>query len=477
MQRGLRKICPAEAGHVRFVALLLAALSLLSAGAAWAQTEIPKKRRPVAAVELPSPTPNDEIKSIKSYGYGSTGSPAAAPDRPSGSANGQLLASQARPLPPPSATGLQLTVRSDLSAVSVALTRFVEVQVFTLANPYRVVIDMADVRFELPARLSQHAGGHVRAIRYGLIAPGRSRIVIETTGPVLVEHRYQSQTNNASPPILNVSLRTATDEQFMASMETARAVNPTTFVPPAAPIVPEGKTGRPVIVLDPGHGGIDGGAVGAANTVEKEIVLAVALKVRDELRRRNRYEIVMTRSDDRFVSLDQRVAISQRANADLFLSLHADAVPDPAFADQARGATLYTLSEQASSRAAQELADRENAADVRAGFSFEPDLNPQVTSILHDLALRETRNFSIQASKLLERRLGERNFLSRDPSRSAAFRVLRQPEVPSVLIELGFLTNEVDAKLMQTEDWQRRVASTLANGIDAFFSTRRRANP
>jgi N-acetylmuramoyl-L-alanine amidase len=252
-------------------------------------------------------------------------------------------------------------------------------------------------------------------------------------------------------------------------------------VPIQAGVGPGGvKVGRvrPLIVIDPGHGGIDPGAVSAGTggqpVLEKVVVLAVAKLLAAALIASGRYEVVMTRSGDTFVPLDQRAAQSRRLGADLFISIHADSVSANSRAQDVRGATVYTLSDQASDDQARQLADKENAADQTAGLPAAATLDQdQVRSILIDLMRRETSEFSTAFRRIVTAELAQRIAMAREPQRAAAFRVLKQTEVPAVLIELGYMTNAQDQKLLQSSAWQSQVAGALARSVESFFVTRK----
>jgi N-acetylmuramoyl-L-alanine amidase len=247
----------------------------------------------------------------------------------------------------------------------------------------------------------------------------------------------------------------------------------------AAPnlVKPAGRT-RQVIVIDPGHGGVDPGAVGPSiagqpPVLEKTVVLAVSKLLAATLLARGRYEVVLTRSGDTFVPLEQRAAQSRRLGADLFISIHADSVAANANAQGVRGATVYTLSDEASDGQARRLADKENAADQAGGLPIAAKLdNDQVRNILVDLMRRETSEFSAEFRSTVVAELSRRIAMARDPQRAAAFKVLKQTEVPAVLIELGYMSNAQDQKLLQSAAWQSQVAGSIAAAIDDFFTRR-----
>ena len=228
---------------------------------------------------------------------------------------------------------------------------------------------------------------------------------------------------------------------------------------------------RPVIVIDPGHGGVDAGAVGVSNIYEKQITLAVARRLQAVLQRSKRYVVRLTRSKDTFVSLDDRVGFSHKQRANLFISIHADAIANKAVAGKVRGATIYTLSERASDAQARALAIKENAVDALAGIQVRRDKKDrQVQTILLDLLKRETANFSTKFSNLLLSRFKGRIPLHGTAQKAAAFHVLKQTDTPSVLIELGYMSNRQDERMLASGKWQDRFARSIARAVDLFFA-------
>jgi N-acetylmuramoyl-L-alanine amidase len=221
-------------------------------------------------------------------------------------------------------------------------------------------------------------------------------------------------------------------------------------------------------VLDPGHGGIDTGTRAPSGELEKDIVLDFAQRLRDRIEKSGKYRVLMTRTDDTYVPLAERVRIARNAGASLFVSIHADSLPHKE--GDAQGATIYTLSETASDPQAAQLADQENRSDVIAGVDLktEPD---DVAGILIDLAQRETKTFSVQFAHNLAGEMKEATRLHKDPVKSAGFRVLRAPDVPSVLVELGYVSNKQDLESLLSDSWRDRTATSIAQAVDGFFSS------
>jgi N-acetylmuramoyl-L-alanine amidase len=352
------------------------------------------------------------------------------------------------------------------------LTRSIDLAAFTLADPYRVVIDVPQLVFRLPAKAGESGRGLVKAFRFGLVMQGGSRIVIDVTGPVRVDKAFVLDSVEGQPARLVVDLVAVDRDSFLRNLAIENQARRASTAAPRAEREPAAKNTdpRPLVVLDPGHGGLDSGTIApSTGDNEKTIVLDFALKLRDKLEKTGKYRVAMTRSDDHFVPLADRVRFARTNQAALLISIHTDAL---AHRDtKGHGATVYTLSENASDAEAARLADAENRADLIAGvdLSAEPD---DVTDILIDLAQRETKTFSVQFARGLVSEFRTSARLNERPLKSAGFRVLTAPDVPSVLIELGFVTNPQDLKLLTSDAWRARVADSMLHAIHTFFATR-----
>jgi N-acetylmuramoyl-L-alanine amidase len=347
------------------------------------------------------------------------------------------------------------------------LSEKVDIATFTLADPYRLVVDLPQVAFQLPAKTGDNGRGLIKAFRYGLVMQGGSRIVMDLKGPARVEKAFVLPPAEGQPARLVIDLAVTDREAFLRNMSLDR--RPAQHSQPrlALPAVPDDP--RPLVVIDPGHGGIDTGTKAASGEQEKIIVLQFAMTLRDKLERSGKYRVAMTRQDDSFVALSERVKFARSLKASLFVSIHADYLPRKE--GEAQGATVYTLSENASDSEAARLAEAENKADVIAGVDLTAESNA-VADILIDLAQRETKAFSHQFAKTLLTELKTATKLHKIPNKSAGFLVLRSPDVPSVLLELGYVSTKDDLKQLTSAAWRERTADATMRAIDSFLAPR-----
>ncbi|MBO0751614.1 MAG: N-acetylmuramoyl-L-alanine amidase [Bradyrhizobiaceae bacterium] len=373
------------------------------------------------------------------------------------------------------ATGARLSGDDKQARLTIDLSRKIDMRAFTLAQPYRVVIEIPKVTFDLPPNAGEQGKGMIKAFRYGLVKSAGSRIVVDLTGPARVTRAIVLDPANGQPAQMVLDMVAVDRETFLRAAaidnHLPRAAPTPLPQPPAAPAGREATpTGdpRPIVVIDPGHGGIDPGTrAKQGGEVEKNVTLEFAAMLRSKLEATGRYRVMMTRSDDTFVELSERVAIARQQRAQLLISIHCDAL---ARGDgEAHGATVYTLSDQASDAEAQRLADDENRSDVIGGVDLPDD---ETADILIDLAQRETKAFSAIFARNVAKEMATTARMHKHPLRSAGFRVLKAPDVPSVLIELGYLSDSHDLKQLVSETWRAHTADAIAHAVQAYFTTR-----
>ncbi len=349
------------------------------------------------------------------------------------------------------------------------LTSSVAAHVWPIANPARIIVDLPEVSFQMDPSANRGAGSKlIRAYRFGQFAPGRSRVVIDLAAPASAV-RVESQPAPSGARLI-VELAPTSAARFTADAQAAGAIPATkASTPPPAPIglAPLAPTEKPVVMIDPGHGGVDQGAVARNGTEEKMIVLAFARALRDKIEAGGRLHAVLTRDDDIFLPLAERVALAHRANAALFLSIHADTLAAP----HVEGATVYTVSAAASDAEAARTAEHENNADQAAGLET-PAAEGEIGDILFDLTRRETHAFSRQFSHSLVTRWKEAGSLNKNPTRSAGFVVLKAHDIPSALLELGYVSSARDLARLTSPDWRDRAAGKTAEAIETFFAAR-----
>jgi N-acetylmuramoyl-L-alanine amidase len=353
------------------------------------------------------------------------------------------------------------------------LDKTIKFRAFALADPYRVVVDISQVSFQLAAGTGTAGRGLIKAFRYGLVMPGGSRIVFDLTGPARIANSYVLDAANGQPPRLVLELEQVDRTTFVQSLaaEGRPELRPAIAdaKDTAAAATPASGDLRPVVVIDPGHGGIDNGTQSSGES-EKNLVLGFALALRDRIEKKGKYRVVMTRTDDTFIPLADRVRIARNQSAALFVSIHADALPRSE--GDAQGATIYTLSDRASDTEAERLAEAENKADAIGGVNLTEEPT-EVADILIDLAQRETRTFSNRFARLLMGEMKKSTVrMYKHPLKSAGFKVLKAPDVPSVLIELGYVSNKGDLEHLVSESWRFRTVGSMAQAIDAFFAKR-----
>ncbi len=364
----------------------------------------------------------------------------------------------ARSTLPAAVSAAHLTVDGPRTRLTFDLTRAVEMRAFALADPYRVIIDLDEVNFHMAPRAAERRG-LIRTFRFGLFAPGKSRIVVELAGPAIIERALTIEGEEGRPPRLHLDLVSTSADGFRRAIadravsNLARRGDRETLGPRLSQRA-EDDGGPPIVVIDPGHGGIDPGATApSTGDEEKMIVLDFAKVLRDKLMATGRYRVLMTRD----------------ARAHLFISVHADSIGGAN--ENARGVTVYTLSDRASDADSERLAERENKADAIAGLDLSEEPS-EIADILIDLTRRETRIYSANFARTLAGEMRQVTRMHRLPLRSAGFQVLRAHDIPSVLVELGFVTSRRDVEMLTSAIWRDRTADSVAKAVGQFFATR-----
>lgn len=378
----------------------------------------------------------------------------------------------------------------DKTRIVFDLSEVADFRAFTMSGPYRLVIDLPSFGWSAGS-LGNVTSSGITAMRHGNLEAGISRIVFDINKPIRIQNAFALPRQGDKPNRLVIDVEYVDEPAFqramgqtfgnltldpvnLASRDTGysgRAAS-VSDAPPfgTAPIPaskPTASTKKPLIVIDPGHGGVDPGAVGANGKYEKDVVLSLAQSLKSELEGSGRYRVLLTRDTDVFIKLANRVKFARDHGADLFVSVHADSLPRP----NVSGASVYTLSDKASDEQTAKLAARENKADLIAGIDLSVE-DEEVANILVNLAMRDTMNQSKYfANTLVDTfNTGGLKLLDR-PHRYAGFAVLKAPDIPSILIEAGFMSNKQEANTLASQSHQDRFARSVRNGIDAYFKT------
>lgn len=345
--------------------------------------------------------------------------------------------------------------------IELELTQGVPYRVYTLDAPRRLVIDFREVDWHGIDAAELDDSDRVTALRMGGFRPGWSRMVADLDGPYLLDKAALAVDEQSGAAKLRITLDKGNAEQF--ADQAGLPDMPGWDMPePKLKVARQAQSGEGLlrVVLDPGHGGIDPGAE-RGGLVEKDLMLRFARELKELLIRSGRFEVVMTRNADEFVSLERRVTVAHRARADVFISLHADALRE----GEARGGSIYTLSENASDAASRALAERHDRADMLAGIDLS-GRDDVVADILIDLARMETRPRTERLAGTFRAAMKKAGLtLHPRPLRHAGFSVLKSPDIPSVLIEIGFLSSELDRLNLADPNWRLRMAAAIRDGL------------
>ena len=374
-----------------------------------------------------------------------------------------LVKSTTAPSAPPVVMNVRIGEHQDRTRFVIELSDPVKLRVFTLANPNRVVIDMPEVLWRLNGPQKPTGNGAIKSYRYGLFRPGNARFVVDLNMPVTVAEPLILPPSDGFGYRVVIDLFPVPQTKFEETAGWPSDLKAKETLAEAVPLGPKNST-RKVVVIDAGHGGIDSGTVGIDGMQEKDLVLDEAKRLGAVLKKRG-YTVHLTRDTDIYIPLRERVSIARGYGADLFISLHADSNPDPSVT----GASVYTLSEKGSDKEAAALARKENQSDIIAGVDLTGQ-DDSVSHILIDLAQRDTMNHSSRfAETVVSKMSGATDVLPRTPHRSGALVVLKAPDVPAVLVELGYLSNAQDCSQMHGNRWRNGVAKALADAVDQNF--------
>ncbi|MBT4488575.1 MAG: N-acetylmuramoyl-L-alanine amidase [Rhodospirillaceae bacterium] len=366
------------------------------------------------------------------------------------------------------AQDIRVGIHRDKTRVVFDLSATVPYQIFVLADPYRIVVDLPEMQWQVPPAAARRKGGLIAGLRYGQYQAGNSRVVLDLKGPGIVGKSFFIPPSKSRGPRLVLDIRKSTRQAFLAAVRAPPKRVAESKAPPLSTKPKRQPTQKPLVVIDPGHGGIDPGAIGVSGIFEKRVTLGMAQQVRKAILALGRHRVRLTRDRDSFIPLRRRVAIARAAGAELFLSIHADSIANR----RVRGGGIYTLSETASDKESAALAAKENRADLIAGLNLNGH-DDEVTSILIDLTQRETMNYSAQFATELVPQLRQLIHMRRKPHRFAGFVVLKALDVPSVLIELGYLSNRKDEKMLTNQRSRAAIAKAIARAVDNYFKAQK----
>ena len=368
---------------------------------------------------------------------------------------------------------IRLGAHLDKTRLVLDMTKETQFRAFYLADPYRLVLDLPKIDFEVKASGLKKAVGGVSGYRFGLFDSETSRIVIDLVSPMIIKEFFYLKSNVQGLTRLVIDLKTTSRNKFQKKATITikntlqKRSSSSSLKQKVSSLSPSMKIGsQKLIIIDPGHGGVDPGAIGHAGTYEKHVVLSAAKVFKQVIEKDPAYRVILTRTKDQFLTLRDRISRSKLSGADLFISIHADSIAN----NSVRGATIYTLSETASDKEAAQLAERENKADIISGVDLS-DETEEVTNILIDLAQRETMNQAAKFAGLLVPELLKVIKTHKRPHKFAGFAVLKAPDVPSILLEMGYLSNVNDERLLKQDSFVRKIAKSVKIGLDKYFAS------
>ncbi len=356
-------------------------------------------------------------------------------------------------------------------------------KVFLLTEPKRLVIDTQNIDISSKIEKMLEANSFVSGMRLGTVGVNGARIVLDLQKPAVIKKVFMLPPQSNFSWRFVIDLEAASEREFVSKVGNDNAfsndnynANSNNVVAAAKPTVPskvlnKNNKSKKIVVLDPGHGGVDPGAIGVSGVYEKNITLAMGRELKEVIEKQYGYKVYLTRNRDVFIPLRDRVKIARKYDADLFLSIHADSARN----HKAKGLSVYTLSETASDKEAAALAEKENKADIVAGLNFA-EHSKEVSDILLNLAQRETMNRSSEFAGFMVQEMRKSTHTLDNTHRFAGFAVLKAPDVPSVLMELGYLSNPTEEKQLQRKDYRKKLAISAAKAIDRYFNNMQHAS-
>lgn len=382
---------------------------------------------------------------------------------------------------------MRVGVHKDKVRIVFDLSELSDFRTFMLSNPFRIVLDLPDFNWKTD-NTTHPETSLITNVRKGALEPGISRIVLDLSKPAFIQSAFMLPAQNGKENRLVIDYTPTSEANFLAKKGTVHGTlktapeqpkTTTSYNASGLPIPPPNSARptarqkqqnttvrkKPLIVIDPGHGGVDPGAIGHSKIYEKNVVLALSKELKRQLINSGKYRAILTRENDVFIRLRDRVAFARKHEADLFISLHADSIKR----QNVRGTSIYTLSQKASDAQTAKLAEKENQADLIAGIDLSVE-DEQVAFILGDFLMTDTMNQSNFFANTLVDKLKDNNIRTLDrPHRYAGFAVLKAPDIPSVLIETGFMSNRTEASLLNQPEHRKKVASAIRAGIDVYF--------
>lgn len=376
-----------------------------------------------------------------------------------------ILPADAEVAPPAIATDLHISTAGQVTQIQIDLTAEVIFDAVASDTRNSVVVTAKGLEFSLPTGAGKKGKGLIDRVRYGKNPDGQSEIAIDTKGPVTIRKSYLAVAKSSKRVRMTIVLARKSAD-LAPPLEQPSSPETTGSLPTVTPSLPVAKSGRkPLIVIDPGHGGIDPGAISSAGTKEKDVVLAFAKALQSALLTSGNFDVALTRDDDSFLTLQARVDATRAKKADLFIAVHADTLSN----HSVRGTTLYVLSDKASDAEAEALAQKENRADAIAGIDAQQQ-SSSIVDVLVNLTQRESKNRAAMFAEAAVKKLKSTTSFTGQPLRSAGFVVLKAPDVPSVLVELGYLSNVQDEKKLNAGEWRNNMANAFAAAISDHFS-------